>query len=284
MNIAELAIKRPSLIVVIFAVLTFLGVVSYFSLNYELLPKYSEPVLVIVTAYPGASPGEVENSVTKKIEDAVSSLESIDNIQSTSYEGMSVVVMIFTHGANMDRALENATRKVNNIRYLFPKDVMPPVINNFSFDDIPIMRIGVTATIPPSEIHDLVRNKIKPMISTISGISQVDVIGGEEREIRINVDNEKLKARGLSILQVTQAIRTANMEFPTGKIKDQSQEVIIRLSGKFTSLDDLRNLVLATGSDGSPVRLMDVAEVQDAHKEVTSISRINGQNSVGLLI
>ena len=284
MNITELSIKRPTLIVVIFAVLTFLGIVSYFSLNYELLPKYSEPVLVIVTTYPGASPGEVENSVTKKIEDAVSSIEGIDNIQSTSAEGNSVVVMIFKHGADMDRALEAATRKVNNIRYLFPKDVLPPIVNNFSFDDIPIMRLGIRADIPPMEVYDLVKNKIKPMISTINGISQVDVIGGEEREIRINVDNEKLKAHNLSILQVTQAIRAANMEFPTGKIKDLSQEVIIRLSGKFADLEDMKSLVLFTDAKGSPVRLGDVAEIQDAKKETTSISRINGQNSVGLLV
>ncbi len=284
MNITELSIKRPSLIVVIFAVMTFLGVVSYFSLNYELLPKFSQPVLVVVTTYPGASPSEVENSVTKKIEDAISSLEDIDNIQSTSYEGASVVVIIFKSSADMDRALENATRKVSNIEYLLPKDVLPPMINNFSMDDIPIMRLGITANIPSTEVYDLVRNKIKPMISTINGVSQVDMVGGEEREIRINVDNEKLKAQNLSILQVTQAIQLANLEFPTGKIKDQSQEVIIRLSGKFAGLDDLKNLVLTTGKNGSLVRLKDVAEVQDAKRETRSISRINGENSVGLMI
>jgi len=284
MNIAELSIKRPSLIVVIFTVMAFLGVISYFSLNYELLPKYSQPVLVVVTNYPGASPAEVENSVTKKIEDAISSLEDIDNIQSTSYEGASVVVIIFKSSANMDRALENATRKVSNMEYLLPKDVRPPIINNFSMDDIPIVRLGITAKIPSTEIYDLVKNKIKPMISTITGVSQVDLVGGEEREIRINVDNEKLKAHNLSILQVTQAVQSANMEFPTGKIKNQSQEVIIRLSGKFARLDDIRNLVLTTDPNGSQVRLEDVAEVQDAKKETTSISRINGANSVGLMI
>jgi HAE1 family hydrophobic/amphiphilic exporter-1 len=284
MNITELSIKRPSLIVVIFAILTFLGMISYFALNYELLPKYSQPVLVIVTSYPGASPGEVENSVTKKIEDAISSLEDIDNIQSTSAEGNSVVVIIFKSDADMDKALENATRKVSNIEYLLPKDVLPPIINNFSMDDIPIMRLGVTANLPSTEVYDLVKNKIKPMLSTINGISQVDLIGGEEREIRINIDNEKLIARSISILQVTQAIQTANMEFPTGKIKDQSQQVIIRLSGKFATLDDLRNLVITTDAGGSPVRLCDIAEIQDAKKETTSISRINGESSTGLLI
>jgi len=284
MTITELAIKRPTLIVVIFAVLIFLGVASFFALNYELMPKYSQPVLVIVTPYPGASPSEVENSVTKKVEDAISSLEDIDNIQSTSSEGNAVVVIIFNSNADMDKALENATRKVANIEYLLPKDAKKPIISNFSMDDIPIMRLGITSKIPSTELYDLVKNKIKPMISTINGIAQVDIVGGEEREIRINIDNEKLKAHHLSILQVTQTIQSANMEFPTGKIKDQSQEVIIRLSGKFMALDDLNNLVISTGTDGSPVRLRDIAEVQDTKKETTSINRFNGQNSIGLLI
>jgi HAE1 family hydrophobic/amphiphilic exporter-1 len=284
MTLTELSIKRPTLIVVIFAVLTFLGVISYFSLNYELLPKYSEPVLVIVTPYPGASPSEVENSVTKKIEDAISSLEDIDNIQSTSAEGNSVVVIIFKNGADMAKALQNASMKVSNVEYMLPKDVRKPIISNFSMSDIPIIRLGITSDIPATELYDLVKNKVKPMVSTINGVSQVDILGGEEREIRINVDNEKLKAHRLSILQVTQAIQSANMEFPTGKIKDQSQEVIIRLSGKFVALQDLRNLVIATDPGGSPVRLADIAEVNDTKKETTSINRFNGQNSVGLLV
>lgn len=283
MSITEISIRRPSLIVVIFAVLTFLGVVSYFSLNYELLPKYSQPVLVVVTPYPGASPSEVESSVTKKVEDAISSLEDIDNIQSTSAEGISVVVIIFKTSADMDKALDNATRKVANIEYLLPKDSRKPIINNFSMDDIPIMRLGITANMPPTELYDLVKNKIKPMISTINGIAQVDLVGGEEREIRINIDNAKLKSHDLSILQVTNAIHSANMEFPTGKIKDVGQEMIIRLSGKFASLEDLRELVI-NAPGGSPVRLEDIAEVQDTKKETSSVNRINGSNSVGLLI
>lgn len=284
MNITELSIKRPTLIVVIFAVLTFLGVVSFMQLNYELLPKYANPVLVIATVYPGASPSEVENSITKKIEDAVSSLEQVDNIQSTSYEGMSVAVIIFKSDADMDKALRDAQRKVANIEYMLPKDSRPPIISNFSMDDIPIMRIGITADMSPTELYDLVKYKIQPMMSTIEGVSQIDILGGEEREVRINVDRDRLNAYGLSILQVTQAVQSSNMEFPTGKIKDLSQQYIIRMAGKFTSVADLSELVVGTGLNGSPVKLSDIAEIHDTQKDVTSISRIDGLNSVSLLI
>lgn len=284
MNITELSIKRPSLVVVIFAILGFLGVISFMQLNYELLPKYSEPVLVVSTVYPGASPSEVENSVTKKIEDAISSLEETDNIQSTSYEGISVTVIIFKSNANMDKALRDAQRKVSNIQYLLPKDARPPVVTNFSMDDIPIIRLGVTARTGTTELYDLVKYKIQPMLSTIEGVSQVDILGGEEREIRINVDRDRLNAFGISILQVTQAIQSSNMEFPTGKIKDASQQYIIRMAGKFTSLQDMSNLVVGTGPGGSPVKLSDIAEIYDTKKDITSISRIDGLNSVSLLI
>jgi len=284
MNITQLSIKRPTLVVVVFAVLTFLGLISYFQLNYELFPDIEQPVLVIVTPYPGASPSEVENSVTKKIEDAVSSLEDIDNIQSTSYEGNSVVVLIFKSSADMAEATDNATMKVRNVEYLLPEDARTPIIMNFSMDDIPIMRLGITANLPATELYDLVKNKIKPMVSTVNGVSQVELLGGEEREVRVNIDNEKLKAHSMSILQVTEAIRMANLEFPTGKIKDPSRQVIIRLAGKFSSIEDLRNLVIYTTRDGSPVRLSDIAEVEDTKKETTTISRIDGVNSVGLLV
>lgn len=282
MNITELSIKRPSLIVVIFTILTFLGVVSYQQLNYELLPKYSQPVLLVITVYPGASPSEVENSVTKNIEDALSSLEQTDNIQSTSYEGVSVSIVIFKSDADMNKAVRDCEIKINNIRQSLPKDARPPIINNFSMSDFPIIRLGVTANIPSTELYELVKQKIRPMLSTLQGVSQIELVGGEEREIRINVDEEKLDAHNLSVLQVTNAVQSSNIDFPTGKIKDESKQIIIRLSGKFADLEKLRELVITTDRFGSPVKLKDVADVQDTKKETKNIYRVNGTNSIGL--
>ncbi|MCX6271587.1 MAG: efflux RND transporter permease subunit [Bacteroidetes bacterium] len=284
MNITALSIKRPTLIVVIFTVLTFLGIVSYYRLNYELLPKYSQPVLFVGTAYPGASPTEVENSVTKKIEDAVSSLEEIDNIQSTSFEGYSAIVIIFRTSADMDKATRDCQQKVYNVQSALPKDALAPVMSNFSMSDIPIMRLGVTAKISSTELYDLVKQKISPMLSRVKGVSQINLMGGEEREIRVNISSEKLDAYGISLLQVTQAIQASNMEFPTGKIKDKNQQYIIRLSGKFSQVGQLRNLVVATTAGGSVVKLGDIAEIQDAAKEIANISRYNGLNSIGVFI
>ena len=145
MTITELSIKRPSLILVIFLALGLTGIFGYFQLRYELIPKMNIPYATIMTVYPGASPGEVENSVTKKIEDAVSSAEKIANIFSTSYEGLSLVTIEFRGTANIDVSLQDVQRKVSAAMVAFPRDVRPPIVQKFSFDELPIIRMGVSS-------------------------------------------------------------------------------------------------------------------------------------------
>ncbi|MCM4157712.1 efflux RND transporter permease subunit [Gramella sp. AN32] len=283
MTITELSVKRPTLAVVIFTIVALLGIISYTSLGYELLPKITSPQLSISTTYPGASPSEVENSVTTNIEDAVSALEGVKNITSTSQEGISIVNVELTYNADVDQALQDAQRKVNNIVGQLPDQVNQPSVDQFSFDDLPIMRLGVSSEMDVTEFNDLVENDIKETLSRIEGVARVQVIGGNEREIRVNVDRDKLKGYGLSILQVTQAISAANLDFPTGNIKNDKQQVTVRLSGKFQDVEDIKGLEITTGN-GASVRIEDIAEVYDTTKEVTTISRIDGISSIGLTI
>ncbi len=284
MKITELSIKRPSIILVLFIMLTFLGLSSYRKLSYELLPKFSAPVVTVTAIYPGASPNEVENTVTKKLEDAVSSMENVDKITSSSYEGLSVIVVQLRNEANVDLALQEAQRKVNATIASLPEDVKAPSLGKFSFDDLPIMRLGVAGEMSPTALFDLVDQRIKPNLSKIPGVAQINLIGGEQREIRVNVNNEKLRAYRLSLPQLVQLIESSNLDFPTGKIKTQDEQVLIRLAGKYSSLDDLRNLVVASNAQGGPVRLADVAEVQDTKKEIELINRIDLENSIGISI
>jgi HAE1 family hydrophobic/amphiphilic exporter-1 len=284
MKITEVSIKRPSIILVLFIILTFLGLTSYRNLSYELLPKFSAPIVTVTAVYPGASPNEVENTVTKELEDAVSSMENVDRITATSYEGLAVVVVQLRTEANVDLALQDAQRKVNAILGELPEDVKSPSLGKFSIDDLPIIRLGVSADINATELYDLVKLRIQPNISKIPGVAQTNLIGGEEREIRVNVDNEKLQAYKLSLPQLVNLIETSNLDFPTGKIKTQEEQVLIRLAGKYANLDDLRNLVITYNQNGGPVRLSEVAEVQDTKKEIELINRINLQNSIGISI
>jgi len=278
MKLAEISIKRPSMIIVLFTILILGGVFSYTQMGYELIPKFETNVVTISTVYPGASPNEVENSVTKKIEDAVAALENVKKVESKSYESLSVVMVTLNAGANADLALNDAQRKINAIEKDLPDDVDPPSLTKFSLSDLPIITAGVTSNkLTEKELYDLLDKKIEPVLSRVTGVAQVNLIGGQEREIQVSLDPQKLKGYGLSVPQVQQAVLTSNLDFPTGSVKTREQSTIIRLSGKYKSVEELNNLVI-NSNNGIQVRLSDVAYVEDSQKEVEKIARVN-QNS-----
>ncbi len=284
MTLTELSIKRPTLIAVIFLALGVLGIFSYNQLKYELLPKITPPYVSILTIYPGASPNEVETSVTKVIEDAVSGIDKVSTVYGTSQEGMSLVSLEFQMSADINVALQDVERKINEVSAQFPTDVKTPRISKFALDELPVLRMGVTANMPSREFYQLLKDQIQPRLSKLSGVGQITLLGGDEREITVNIDAQKLHAYNLSLLQVTQMIKSSNLDFPTGKIEDGPTQYVVRLAGKYSSVDDLRHLVVARSRDGGDIRLADIAEIADGQKEYTSLSRINGKPSVGILV
>ncbi|MBO9639905.1 MAG: efflux RND transporter permease subunit, partial [Siphonobacter aquaeclarae] len=199
MSITEIAIKRPLLVTTIFTVLILFGLISYQQLSYNLLPKFEANVISVTTTYRGAAADEVETNVTKRIEDAVSALEGLDRITSTSQEGASIVVIQLKNDANVTQAQQDAQRKVDQILPLLPDEADRPVINKFSTDELPVLRMGVTANLSPTQLYDLVDDKLKPQLSNVAGVGQVSVIGGTEREIQVNLDPSKLRAYGVSV-------------------------------------------------------------------------------------
>ncbi|MGV8136956.1 MAG: efflux RND transporter permease subunit [Mangrovibacterium sp.] len=282
MNLTELSIKRPTLIVVIFAALAFLGIFSYQKLNYELLPNFAMPALTIVTTYPGASSSEVENSVTKKIEDAVSTTENIDNIKSYSQENISYIIMQFKASADIDEVTDIVQRKVNAVQSQLPEDTGTPAITTFGMSDFPIMNITVSANARPTELYDMVKHRISPELSGVKGVGEINIAGGEEREIQVNVNAAKLEKYKLSLLQVNHALLYANMDYPTGKIKNPGQQIPVRLSGKYKTVTEIENLIIANSPDNSPVRVKDIAEVSDTRKETLNINRYNQTDVISM--
>jgi HAE1 family hydrophobic/amphiphilic exporter-1 len=283
-NLTALSIRRPSLIIVVFAVLTFMGVASYFSLPIELVPKFSPPVITIITIYPGASPSEVENAVSKPIEDAISSIEGIDQVQIQSQENSSFIAVEFEQTVDLDQSVQELQRKINQIASTLPREVRTPVINKFALDELPVLRLGVYGAQGGTEFYDLIKNRVVSDIAQVPGVAQVAILGGEQREIQVNLSSQRLEAYGISLLQVQQAIQTANLEFPTGKVTDEEGQLRIRLAGKFQSLDEIRRLVIGKSRFGSSVYLQDVAEVVDGVRELEVLCRTNGQPAVGLSI
>ncbi|WP_423146145.1 efflux RND transporter permease subunit [Rubrolithibacter danxiaensis] len=284
MKITEVSIKRPTLVIVVFTVLTLMGLLSYFSLNYELLPKFSPAVVSVATVYPGASPSEVENTVTKELEDAVSSMENIKKIDSRSYESLSVITITLNDNADVDKALNDAQRKVNAVLGELPEDIQSPALNKFSLDDLPIITMSASANMDDAEFYDLIDKRIAPIVSRVPGVAQVNLIGGQEREIQVGINADKLEGYGLSLLQVQQAILSSNLDFPTGSVKTEDQDILIRLAGKYQSVQDLRNLVITTTKEGAQVRLGDIADVQDTQKDVEKIARVDRKSAIALQV
>lgn len=284
MNLTALSIRRPSLIIVLFAVLSFMGVASYFNLPIELVPKFNPPLATIITAYPGASPSEVENTVAKPIEDAISSLEGIDQIQIASNENVCFVAVEFDQKVDLDKSVQEMQRKINQILSSFPKEVRTPVINKFALDELPVLRVAVSSDLSGTAFYDLIKNRLVSDIAQVKGVAQVGILGGEQREIKVNINSYRLEQYGLSLLQINQAIQTANLDFPTGKVSGEDNQLRIRLAGKFASLDEIRGLVVGKSKFGGNVFLRDIADVQDGTREPEVFCRTNGQPAVGLSI
>lgn len=283
MKIAEISIKRPTLIIVLFIILTLGGIFSYSSLSYELIPKFEMNVVTISTVYPGASPGEVENTVTKKIEDAVSSLELVKKVESKSYESLSLVMVTLEPEADADYSLNDAQRKINAIEKDLPEDADPPALVKFSLSDLPVITLGATSKMDEVEFYDLLDKKIEPLLARVPGVAQVTLVGGQEREIQVNLDEEKLKGYGLSIPQVQQAVLGSNLDFPTGSVKTRESSMLVRLAGKYRTVEEMRNLVVSS-KDGIQVRLGQIADVQDSQKEADKISRVDKGSAIAVQI
>lgn len=284
MSLTELAIKRPSFVIVIFLAMGLLAVFGYYQLGYELLPKIDAPYVTVQTIYPGASPGEVESNVTRIIEDAVSGIEKVKNITSVSYEGLSIVFLEFYRSASINVAVQDVQRKVNEVLSTLPKDAKTPSLLTYSASQMPVLRLSLTSKLPSAKFYTLVDDQIKPILSRVPGVGNITITGGLKREIKINVDAQKARAYGLAISQIANSLYSANLDFPTGKLMDPLHQYVVRVAGKFTSLEEMNNLVVGYSSKGGEIRLCDVAEVQDGTVEPTRISRFNGINALGLEI
>jgi HAE1 family hydrophobic/amphiphilic exporter-1 len=283
MKITELAIRRPAFITMIFCALAVLGIYSYTQMGSDLLPKISFPMVFIAIPYPGAGPQEVESQVSKPVEEALSSLSGMKSLRTYSMENFSFTWIEFVMSANADVVLNDVERKVNEIRLSFPDKVKQPQISKADINDSPILRIAAVSKVPDRDFYQLIKDRIIPRIEQIPGVGTVKMVGGREREIRIEVDNERLKAYNLSILQISQKLATENIDFPAGKIEQPTRRSIIRVAGALKSLEAVQSVVVAATPTG-PVYLKDVAAVIDTTKENYTLSRLNGQSCIGLIV
>ena len=284
MTLTELSIKRPSLIIVIFTILIGGGLISYNQLSYELLPDFSPPLLTVTTVYPGASPSTVENQVSKPLEDALSGIENISEVTSFSLENASLIVLEFNPSTDIDKALEEAQRKANTMLSSLPDNAKNPVISKIEPNAAPVLQLSATADkIGDLEFMTLMDEQILPQLKQVSGVGEIQVIGGVKRAFRVNVDEEKIAKYGLTISQINQLVTASNVEFPTGKVKSLDNQMNVKFSGKYLNLEELQNTIVYS-INGSDVKLKDVADIIDSEEETSAISRFNGINGIGMRI
>jgi HAE1 family hydrophobic/amphiphilic exporter-1 len=283
MKLADVSIDRPVFATMMIFALVVLGLFSYMKLNIDQFPDVDIPYVTIVTVLRGAGPEQIETDVTKKIEDAVNPVGGLDHIQSTSQEGLSIVTAQFKLEIDGKVAAQEVREKVSAARANLPTEIEDPVITRYDPASQPIMQLTVSGARSAKEITTYTKDVIKKRLENVPGVGSVDLVGGDEREIEVEVDAARLRGYNLSIQDVVQGVAAANMEIPAGNLVQGPRQLLLRTMGKFTSVDDFNKVIVASPG-GKPVHLSDIAAVSDGVKERTSFARVEGKQAVGLNI
>jgi len=289
MGLVELAIRRPVLVLMVISALVVLGGRAYRDLVLELFPRIDFPFVVVTTVYPGANPEEVETSVTKKIEDAVATVEGVRHIQSQSQQNLSVVMIEFELETDVDEAAAEVRSRISAIRGELPKEVKEPTVAKVDIGALPVISLAMTGDRPMWQLRKLAEDVVAPRLSRLQGVARVVVTGGEEREIQVNVYKDRLAAYKLTLNDVVRALSTSNLNIPAGSIKQTDREYLVRSVGEFTDLEQIRETIIRFGDRRmgwmtAPVRVRDVADVVDTVKERELLTRLNGKDSVGIAV
>lgn len=283
MKLADVSIKRPVFATMMIASLVVLGLFAFTKLNVDLYPEVDIPYVIITTVLPGAGPEQIETDVTKLVEDAVNPIGGVDHIESYSQEGVSIVVVGFKLEVDGKSAAQEVREKVAAIRGDLPDDVEDPVIERYDNSSQPIMNLTVSGERSEKELTTYTKDVVKKRLENVPGIGKIELVGGSEREIQIEVDLERLKAYNMSIQDVVQSVGAANVEIPGGNLNQNTRQLLLRTVGKFKNIEDFNKIVLVNDK-GNVVRLSEVAQISDGIKEKTSLSRYNGKTAVGLNI
>src|ERR1035437_7493985 len=280
MNIAELAIKRPIFVIMIVVSILVLGLIGYTSMGVDMVPDIESPTISVTTVYPGASAEEIENLVTKPMEDALAVVEGLDTLSSTSAESVSIITTRFNLGADVKYAETRVRDAVNKTKRKMPDDAEEPTVSRFSAAEwIPVIMMSVKGNKDLAELKEIVEDNIKPEIEKIKGVGRVDLWGGRDRAVKITMDKSALSARMVSFNQVIEAVNKENINIPAGSIDKINQSIDVRVKGRFDSLSDIENTVIKTYGGGT-FRIKDIAKVTFGLKNEERRTRVNGENAM----
>jgi hydrophobe/amphiphile efflux-1 (HAE1) family protein len=284
MNISDIAIRRPVFTTMVTLGIVSLGWLGYLRLDTDLYPDVTLPLVSVSVPYPGASPEDVEREVIKPLEEAVVAINHIDYVQSTSRDNFGTLFIVFKLAADFDKAASDVRDKVAAIRNELPDDIEEPVIQKFDVAAAPVLVYTAQAALPSHQVRDIVEDLIKPTLEQVPGVARVDVIGGAEREVHVELDPVRMASMHLTPAAVVRQLTVENATVPAGHYTRNGREVAVRTLGQFEDVEDIRNTVLFAGPDGSLIRVRDVADVHDGFKEQRTQVRANAQEAVAFQV
>jgi len=280
-NLTEVCIRRPVLAWMLIAATVVFGLVAASRIGISQFPDVDFPTINVSVSWEGAAPEVVENEIVEILEDALTQVEGIRSITSSSRQGGANITVELDLSRNVDLALQDVQTKIAQAQRQLPKDIDPPVVSKTNPEDQPIMRIGLSGPFPPQVLADYVRYRVKDRLQTIPGIGDITLGGYLERNVRIWLDATRLDERGLTVADVTNALQREHIELPAGRLETEGREVNVRVLGEAINLDTFRHIVVGT-NQGAPVYLSDVSLVEDGFEDVRRVSRTNGQPAQGL--
>jgi HAE1 family hydrophobic/amphiphilic exporter-1 len=282
-KLAEICVRRPVFATMLILSLTVVGLFSYKTLGVDLFPKIDLPTITVTVVNPGASPQEIETEITDKVEGAVNTISGIDELRSTSVEGVSQVFITFLLEKDVDVASQEVRDKVDLIVSDLPETAEKPIVQKLDTDAAPVLRVAVSAPRSLREVTDVADKQIKERIESINGVGQVQIVGGRKREIQVWVDPDKLRSFNVTVAEVAAAIRMQNMEVPGGRVDEGTRELTVRTMGRITDPASFNDLVVATRG-GYQVKVSDIGYIEDGAEEQRTQALLNGQPAVTLVV
>src|ERR671921_142412 len=282
-KLAEICVRRPVFATMLVLSLTVVGAFSFLTLGVDLFPKIDLPTITVTVVNPGASPREIETEVTDKIESAVNTISGIDELRSTSVEGVSQVFVQFLLDKDADVAAQEVRDKVNLVVGDLPETAEDPIIQRIDTDAAPVLRIVVSAPRPLRDVTEIAEKQIQDRIESINGVGNVELIGGARREIQIKLDPDKMRSFNVTVPEVAAAVRLQNMEVPGGRIDEGTRELTVRTLGRVSNPADFNNIAVSSRGVYA-VKISDIGYAEDSSEEQRTTARLNGQPAVTLVV
>jgi hydrophobic/amphiphilic exporter-1 (mainly G- bacteria), HAE1 family len=281
--LAALCVKRPVFATVLILSITVVGAFSFTRLGVDRFPKVDFPTVVVTTVQPGAAPEQIETEITDKIEEAVNTISGIDELRSISSEGISQVMVAFVLEKNTDVAAQEVRDKVNGVLPLLPKTIQQPRVDRFDPDAAPVLSLALSANKPTRDITEYADKVLRRQLESVNGVGQVLVLGGRARQINLWLDGDRVRAHNLTVTDVARALQMQNVEIPGGRMDQGQQSVTLRTRGRVQTIAEFNDIVVSE-KDGHPIRMSDVATVEDGEAEPETIANVDGADTVLLQV